>query len=196
MLQVQLYGKIGCKQKNRDGTCILLGQDGMQLCTATLLLFWFLATLVGQNLFYYVMCAGLPNSWFLVLSVWFEMCIPSQGSAAPWYGKFKKKGHFPSKRCFLWATDKSLGVFISKCVSCQHLLVSAKTTHWNKFLGHIYAFTAQDQGLELRDSRTEMFSPVDVAHTARPWMLHLMSTSRLTGFGTRVCPLTVLSVKG
>lgn len=132
--------------------------------------------------------------WFWVYGL--KCAFLHKAQLHPGMVNLKKKGHFPSKRCFLWATDKSLGVFISKCISCQHLSVSAKTTHWNKFLGHIYVFTAQDQGLELRDSGTEMFSPVDVAHTARPWMLHLMSTSRLTGFGTRVCPLTVLGVKG
>lgn len=51
-------------------------------------------------------------------------------------------------------------------------------------MGHIYGFTPQDQGLKLRESGAEMFSPVDVAHTARPWMFHLLSKIHLTGFGT------------
>lgn len=170
-------------------------RTGIKFCTANLLLFCFLATLVGQNLLYYVICAGLSNSWFLVLNVCFEKCNSSQGLAAPWYGKFEK-GHFSSKRCFLWVTDKNLGVFISKCISCQHLSVSAKITHWNKYMGHVYAFTPQEQGFKLRESGAEMFFPADVAHTARPWMLHLISTIHLTDFGTWVCPLTTLSVKG
>lgn len=81
-----------------------------------------------------------------------------------------KKKHFASKRCFLWATDKSLGAFISKCISCQHLSESSKITHYNKYVGHIHAFSPQDQGLKLRESGTftEMCSPVDVVYTARP----------------------------